>query len=304
MSLHRLAIFLRDNFNEIIDYWIWNNKLWYVRIISKQSGIIYMVKVDEYDLHIDSIKTFEKTKCFYMEREHHDENIPETLVQLYEQCISTFPDQKNRILLHYSDYMLESRDTIYRIMNSCMNERIQMHFYVTIEWFYENIYIVHHEFEKIYENMFHHIHKSYKIFLEKFNDMIRYDSNSIHVGWSSIQEYNVLLKKSRSYFVQICGFEDDCHRSLHTLLTVTSRDEPYFGFRETVKRSYEKKQLQEKVQLVESIKKKMIEKIVFVYQQKNHYIFSIFLYISRMNLLLTSIQTHIIDFENKFKSVL
>jgi hypothetical protein len=304
MSLHRLAIFLKDNFNEIIDYWIWQNKIWYVRIISKQSGILYMVKVNDYDLHIDTFKSFEKTKCFYMEREHHDENIPETLLQFYEQFLLTFPDQKGRVLLHYSDYMLESRDTIYRLMNSCANDRIQIHFYVTIEWFYENIYIVHHEFEKIYETISQQIQKMYQIFLEKFHDMIRYDSRSIHSGWSSIEQYHLLLKKSRAYFIQIGTFEDECHRSLHSLLTITSRDEPYFGFRETVKRSYEKKQWQEKLQSIESIKKKMVEKILFLYQQKNHLIFSIFLYVSRMNVLLTSIQTHIIDFENKFKSIL
>lgn len=305
MSLQRLSLFLRDNLHDIIDYWVHNKIIHYVRVISRQSGIIYMVKVESYELQMDSFKAFEKNNSFYLEEELNEENIPELLLQCYDHFCTVFPEYRHQFLLQYSDICMQSRDKFYRVLNTPCNKIFQYHFLVDIEWFYENIFTAHHEMDKKIETIFYKIEKKYHVFFSDFHEIIKTKEISSHdflsQGWNSMKKIMEITSKCKIYLSEICSFEDNCQRSYQQLLSMNHPDHRHLGFQETMKRSFEKKQVQEKLEEAGVLKRKLIEKTLFLSNQHTNLLFQFFLFILNVSKLLTHLQSSILEFSSQTK---
>lgn len=298
MSIHRLNSFIKENSHDIVDYWIYHSVIQYVRIISRKSGRMYMVKVASYNIPIgDDRETLRKTPVFYIENVDDTDNVYPDVQRIFDTFLSAFPEHRDRFVIHFSHFFMDGRHSIRRISNYPTDGYYNMYLFIELEWFYENLYIVTHEMDRAFTNIHFKCKKIYDGFLPMYSNMIRRadkDIECVQRVWMYHMQQKQSLEKCQTFFVQVCRSENEYHEQLNQLNQIRAEE---LSFQETVQRSHKRKILQEKLVKLRPLHASTLERLVSHHCLHNHIMLRFLFFLADITLLLTKFHSHFLQLE-------
>jgi|UniRef100_A0A6C0IGU4 hypothetical protein len=299
MSIYRLNTFIKENHHDVLDYWVERSLIRYVRVVSRKTGHLYMVKVAGYNISFGEDRDpLMKTECFYLETVEESDGVPETLGKLYDTFLSAYPEHRYRFVLHQCHYLMESRDSVFRVCNMPSNGFYNVHLFVELEWFYENLYVVNHEVDRNLSHILHKAKKVYEGFLPMYSNFVRNSDKDValvQTTWAYFQEQQQLLEKSRQFFVSVCASESSHSAELTELGNIRAES---LSFQDTVRRSHQRKSLHDKLSKLRGLHVGTMEKMVYFQSLQNNLLLHFLFFLADITLLLTKFHSHFIELEN------
>ena len=299
MSIYRLNTFIKENNHDVLDYWVEKSLIRYVRVVSRKSGHLYMVKVAGYHISFGEDRDpLMKTDCFYLESLDENDSVPDNLGKLYDTFLSAYPEHRYRFVLHQCNYFMESRDSIFRVCNMHSNGFYNVHLFVELEWFYENLFVVNHEVDRNLCNIFQKAKKVYDGFLPMYTNFVRNSDKDVALvqnTWTYFMKQREFLEKSRKVFVSVCDTESSCSSELNELGNIRAEA---LTFQDTVRRSYKRKYLHEKMSKLRGLHIATLEKMSYFHSLQNNLLLHFLFFLADITLLLTKFHSHFIELEN------
>lgn len=299
MSIHRLNTFIKENSHDIVDYWVYRHTVHYVRVVSRKSGWLYMVRVQSYNISLgEDRESLRKTPVFYLDQVDENDPVPPDLHRLYDTFLSAFPEHRDRFLVHHSNFFIDARESIRRISNYPSDGYFNMYLFIELEWFYENLYIVNHEMDRSFSNIMHKCQKIYDGFLPMYSGFVRKPEKDIEVVqnvWVYFQEQKQLYEKSQRFFVQLCQSEYKYHQELIELNHIRTDE---LSFQDTVRRTHKRKMLQDKLTKLRPLHVSAMERLVYGHTLQNHLMLRFLYFLADITLLLTKFHAHFLELEN------
>jgi len=260
MSLYKLHSFLRENSQDVMDYWIDDDIIRYVRIVSRKNGFIFFVKLSDYKIKFtNTIEQLEKPNFFFIEASHKEH---ENLNHLYDVFLCAFPEHQYRYLLFDGYFMMQEKDICFHIKNMSNTNHFGFYLFIELEWFYENIYTLNHEIEKTMNNIQIKIETMYRGFLPNYcNFCNNKDIQKITNVWDYYRQNYMTYQSATRLYLDICGSENRTIHDIEFNEKISNSDD--LMFQETVRRSHQKKILSDRLDRLIHLKTEVIKKLLF-----------------------------------------
>lgn len=294
MSLYKLNSFLKENSHDVLDYWIHNEKIKYVRVISRKNGFIFFIKLSEYKIKVSNPNDFEKSNFYYLEETDND---LENLNILYDVFLCAFPEYKYKYLLFEGYYLMQEKDVCFQIKNMSNLHHFGFYLFLEIEWFYENVYIISHEIEKIILDIQSKSEKMYLGFVPNYKNFC--NSNDIHKitnVWDYYQKNVITIQKAKELYLNICKSENNTIHDIDFNEKITDSDD--LMFQETVRRSFQKKVLNDRLNKFIHLKNQIIQKLLFYHCIQWKIILKFLVLISKFTKLQSDFHNLVYDLES------
>lgn len=208
MSFSRLKLYLKSNHQEILDYWVENSKLCYVRVIQPSTGNLYCLNVTSFSIEIDSsIQEFNNV-YFIVKIGKYEEDYPEQLILFYDMIHNLFPQHSLQSILHYKRYLMEDRDTIYKIIQNNTNSSYTLLYPLfSLEWFYEHSSEIEKQISPFIKDITLKTNDVYTTFLSSFEHFLKTSQEHLQLfqkHHSTISEKTTNYQKYCSLYIKIC----------------------------------------------------------------------------------------------------
>lgn len=265
-SFFRLSQFLKEHGHDIIDMWISEERIDFVRIISRESGHLFFIGVQMYDI---SISTEDRSAfpnhLYYIEEAEEENNSLENMSELLKQGFSEI--HSHSLCFEGCFFQTNWDKKRYTVRNLPESDRKGFYLYFPLEWLFENKHVLHFEVQKRLHRFQMKIDRSiqqfipqYKMFLTKQEqDMIQELSQQRR--WSH-QE----LGKWQLLFQQVCKKENGLCQDIQHYETVLEASD--LTFQETIRRGHQLKNFHSKFDKCVHLRKKIAIKLLFLYQQQ------------------------------------
>jgi len=295
MSLYRLHSFLKENSHDILDYWVYESYINYVRVISRKNGHIYFVKVFDHHIQVplDNPQTLEKSDFYYLEESECNEN----LETLYDVFLCGFPEYKYRYILCNGYFLMQEKDICFQIKNMSNLDHFGFYLFIDIDWLYENIYIVSHEIEKLMLDLQSKIEKMYFGFIPNYQGFCQAgEITKMNSIWEYYQEILQQLQKANLLYLNIVNGENQTIHDIEFNDKINDSDD--LTFQETVRRGHQKKVLAEKLDKMVHLKHKTMVKVLYLHCTQWKILLKYLLLISKFTKLQSDFQSLVYDFES------
>lgn len=298
MSLPKLQIFLKDHNHDIIDFWICENRVVYVRSINRNTGILVFIKTWKFDITFeqDASSTY---KVFHLSKVlENEEDYSDKLILLYDSFIKIFPENRKHFILQCSDFLIENRHCIYRL-NSFSNDTYNtIHWGIELDWFYDNLNMVDHEVNRLHFSTISKMEKMYESFIDNYSNFIKkseQDIKVIHRVWNFYKEQNAQFCKGRALYLNIAKKENDIKQ---TYLELDSLNGGSFNFNESLRKSHQKKALRAKLNNLMQLRYKTTKEIALHWNLSYHILISFLYFISEITITLSKFHGLFIELDN------
>jgi hypothetical protein len=296
MSLYRLHSFLKENSHDILDYWIHDSYIYYVRVVSRKNGLLYFIKVSEHKIEVpvDKPSALEKSSFFFLELDHDDHEILDTL---YDVFLRAFPEYNYKYIICNGYYLLQEKELCFQIKNISNLDHFGFYLFVDIEWFYENIYIVNHEIEKILLDIQHKVEKMYLGFLPNYQNFCQSgEIMKMNAIWEYYQQILREMSTCKELYLKIVGTENKTIHDIEFNEKISNSDD--LTFNETVRRGHQKKIFSEKLDQCVHLKHKTMQKALYLHCMVWKILLKYLLLISKFTKLQSDFQILVADFES------
>lgn len=297
MSVHKLKIFLSDNHQDIMEYWTYKSAVKFIRCIHQETGTLCMIKVGNFDIIMDST-TKQQSKVYELQRVVDDnEEYIKNLILLHDTFVKFFPQWKNNFLLQDSNYLMESKESIYKIYNFPFDSYRTVHWTIDLEWFYENLSMLSHEMNKFHLSVNKKTVDIYRQFLQMFESFLKSpekDISIIHNIWKHYLEQNKDLNKTSNLYKNVSKLETQL-KSEYIKLEETYTS---FHFQDSLRKSHKKKLIRNKLHQVQNFKKTVTQKINFYWNKSYNILLEFLLFLSEMTIVLSRFHSLFTDLEN------
>lgn len=298
MSLYRLHQFLKENSQDVLDYWIYESRVYFARVMSCKNGNLYFIKVASQNILIP--KDYEKDHLeksnFYFMEKHHEDDLDDLIV-LYDVFLCAFPEYNYKYILFQGYHIMQERDICFQIRNMSNLDNFGFYLLLDIEWFFENVYVVSHETEKIMSDVQSRVEKMYMGFLPNYQSFCSStDSSRITHVWEYYAQMSRQNAQCRELYIKLVAEEIKTIHDINFNEKISSSDD--LTFQETVRRGHQKKVLSERLEECQSLKQKTMLKSVFLHCQVWKILLKYLLLISRFTKLQSDFQNLVFDFES------
>lgn len=296
MSLYRLQLFLKENSHDIVDYWILNSIIHYIRVSCRKNGHLYFVKTSHYEIRIPEAREeiLEKNKYYFLEESSGDH---ESLDHLYDTFLCAFPEHKYKYILLEGYYMMQEKNICFQIKNMSDRSNFGFFLFLELEWFYENIYVVSHEIEKLMLDILDKSERMYLGFLPHYKNFTnKEDATAITNVWDYYGKVFTKMNTTRKLYIDCTNSENRAIHDLHYNEKITDSDD--LMFQETVRRQYNKKHLNEKLDKLRHLKNKIIQTNLYYHCIVWRIILKFLLLISRFTKLSSDFHSMVFEMES------
>lgn len=296
MSLQRLHNFLKDNFHDVKDYWIENKMIKYIRVISRKNGCVYFVRLNDQHVKIlEDQEYYQKSNFYYLEKSFEEQ---ENLDYLYDIFLRAFPEYNYKYLLFNGYYLMQEKNTIYQIKNLSNTDYFGFYLFLDIEWFFENVYIVNYEIEKIMIDIQSKLEKMYLGFLPNYTNFCNNDEYNQKVDsvWNYYQSHFKDYDNTRHLYLDICILENNTINDIDFNEKISDSDD--LNVKQVLYRQFQKKKLADKLDQIIHLKSKTLDKILFHYCITWKIILKFLVLISKFTKLQSDFFTMIHELEN------
>lgn len=292
-SLLRISNLLNENGHEIVDIWIRNNNIEYIRVISREKGHLFFLKVDTYELEYNE-NICQSSSIYYLE-DIYTSSENDNLLELKNICEKAFIDVKNRYLLQNGCYIYNG-ENIYHVKNLPISDRKGLYVMIPLEWFYENRFVITFDIEKLLTKLYN----KFNIMIEQFIPTIEKFSNFIEIDIiKKIQNYyNELNKKKLEHidlYIKICKGESETIQDINYNDKLSHNSD--ITFQDTIRRTHQNKILHDKLDKYIILRKKIESKILFYYQEIWQIIIKIIYIIYKFTIVIKEFKSLILEIE-------
>lgn len=279
-SLQKLITFFKENQHEIVDYWMLDEQIKWIKIISKRSGEIYMINVFAFRLKL------EKATNQYLLQDCVPED--DTI-----KCIfKNLKNFQNRFIVIYGNEVYESDMLVYRATNLPKIKNMSLYMVIDLEWFYDNIYVVSHEIDRSYQDIVtqtqEYIQKTTKhvsSFIKEDRPIVRCITNLL----TKFDKHRNSLQQCKNLFTRICKDESETNISLYKI-----DDSIHPGdmtFKSAVHRQYSRKKYVDKLEKLEHLKTGSIVNMNYFFNLQWNYLLQVLIFCLRIGQLMENILT-------------
>jgi hypothetical protein len=283
MSILQVQTFLKNNHHDILDYYIENKYIKYIKIISRSTGFIFFLNVYNYNIKFEENIDMNKYNFYFIEKTY---NIDDFIFQLYQDFTNLFPEIYSKYLFVYGCYLYFDSENVYQIKNLSNSSDLTVFLYYDIEWLYENNYTIAHEVEKLYHNIEHKLNKKYELLNENF-----LMNTSIHSTFISFK--NRITKYRNDYYhiiklyLKMCLYET---KFTQLIDEIEKKKISENSINEALDHSRKKKLYLEKLNQLQILYLKIYDKISFYHFIYWKYQLKFLLYISNSIVQCSSIK--------------
>lgn len=292
MSLQKLVTFFKENQHEIVDYWILEEQIKWIKVVSKRSGDMYMINVFAFRLHSETTQHLPHKSNQYVLQDCLPQD--DTVTCMF-QNLKNF---HNRFLLVYGNEVYESETTVYRATNLPKINHLSLYMVIDLEWFYDNIYVVSHEVQRSYREVVLQTEEFVKKTTKNVSSFIR-DEKPIHRCVSNLlnkfEKQKASLAQCKDLFTRICRDESETNIALYKV-----DDSIHPGdmtFKGAVHRQYSRKKLMDKMEKLEHLKVGTMVNMNYFFNLQWNYLLQVLVFCLRINQLMEKILTTVFTME-------
>lgn len=298
MSLQKVQLFLKDHNQDVMDFWVCQNIVIYIRTINRNNGIISFIKTARFDISVDD-DTSSTNKIYYMSKVMEDEeDYSEKLILLYDTFIKVFPENKKFFILQSENFIMENRHLIYRLNNISNESYNTIHWGIGLDWFHDNLNMVEHEINRLHFSTIGKTEKMYQSFIENYSNFINkseHDLKVIHRIWRYYDTQNQKFSKGKKLYLDIAKKENNLKQ---TYLELDSLNGGNFNFNESLRKSHEKKKLRIKLNNLINLRQKTMKEITIYWNLSYHILVSFLYFISEITVTLSKFHGLFIELDS------
>lgn len=300
MSINRLKLYLKSNHQEIVDYWVENTKLCYIRTIQTSSGNIYFLNVESFSIEIDSsIQEFNDV-YFIVKVGKYEEDYPEQLILFFEMIQNLFPQYSSQFIIHYKKYLMEDRHCIFKIIQN-KNNSFQFLLYplFSLEWFYEHYKELDGYLVPFVKDIIQKSNDVYITFLNSFENFFKTSNEHLNLfqkTHNNLSQKTMTYQKYCSLYIKICIQEKIFSKEIKNLEDYSTSYTVNDTNLKIHKRSLVKKKVSELLSLKINVKNKLMQ----TRDEMFHYRLFFIYFLNEMKSSLSRFQSLMIDYKNEF----
>lgn len=300
MSINRLKLYLKSNQQEIIDYWVENSSLCYVRVIHISSGNVYFLNVGSFSIVIDSSLQEFNDVYFIVKIGKYEEDYSEQLIIFYDMIQNLFPQFSAQAILHYKKYLIEDRDTIYKVVHSnSISSLLLLYPNFSLEWFYEHCVDIEKFMTPLTKDVILKTNDVYITFLNSFESFFKTSQEHLNLFQQThgkISEKTTLYHKYSSLYIKICIQEKIFLKEIKNLEDYSTSYTVNDTNLKIQKRTAVKKKLSELQSLKINIRNNLIHSRDDMFHFRLYFIY----FLNEMKSSLSRFQTLLIDYKSEF----
>lgn len=286
-ALQKLASFLKENNHDIIDYWITNARVRWVRVVSRRTGDLYLVDVDAYNISFQCQNDpLIKQNFYILTTEPH----PQHSVASFASIMTT------PMVVCFGNEIWAGGNTWFTAQNipSSM-DRIIVFPMIQLDWFYENSFVVSFEVRQMLESLEKNGRQLIQKNLVDISSVIKTPAvpNIIEKLRIKTHMHQSELQKCQALFVSICQSRADVYRRLRELEDATHPED--ITVRNAVHRQYLRKRLAERIEKLDNLHGDTLANLSLHFGLRWHYLLQIVNLISSIAHHLGCIQALIHD---------
>lgn len=199
MSVRKINFFFKSNNLHILDYWLeQSQKIYFLRVLNLVTGNMFMINISFYDIYLDTSE-FSNNNLYYIYKiGNFQEDYPEEMILYFEKLENSFPNISSYFLFHHSNYLMENRNSIFKIIHEKhpFSSFITIYYKTSLEWIYENYLNLEQILTPFHNDFFTHIQQLYV-------DFIQY-MKTISIPYEKILEkikelYEIILSNFKSF---------------------------------------------------------------------------------------------------------
>jgi hypothetical protein len=110
--------FLKENSQDVLDYWIYDSRVYFARVMSCKNGNLYFIKVASQEISIPrdyEHDHLEKSNFYFMDKYHEDDL--DGLLVLYDVFLRAFPEYNYKYILFQGYHIMQERDVCFQVKN-------------------------------------------------------------------------------------------------------------------------------------------------------------------------------------------
>lgn len=300
MSISRLKLYVKSQHQEIIDYWVESSKLCYVRVIQLSSGNVYFLNVESFSIEIDSSLQEFNDVVFIVKIGKYEEDYSEKLILFYDMIHNLFPQHSSQTILHYKKYLIQDRDTIYKIIqNNTLSSLLLVYPMFSLEWFYENCKEIEKYINPFMKDIIHKTNDIYITFLNSFESFFKTSQEHLYLFQKThydISQKTLLYQKYSSLYIKISIQEKIFQKEIKNLEDYSTSYTVNDTNLKIQKRSIVKKKLSELLALKVSSKTKLLQTRDEMFHYRLYFIY----FLNEMKISLSRFQTLMIEYKTEF----
>ena len=300
MSINRLKLYLKSNQQEIIDYWVESSSLCYVRAIHISSGNVYFLNVGSFSIVIDSSLREFNDVYFIVKVGKYEEDYSEQLIVFYDMIQNLFPQYSAQTILHYKRYLIEDRNTIYKVIhNNNISSLVLMYPIFSLEWFYEHYTDMEKFMSPFTRDVIAKTNDIYVSFLNSFENFFKTSQEHLNMfqqTHSTISEKTILYHKYSSLYIKICIQEKIFLKEIKTLEDYSTSYTVNDTNLKIQKRTAIKKKLSELQSLKVNIRNNLLQSRDDMFHFRLYFIY----FLNEMKSSLSRFQSLLIDYKGEF----
>ena len=302
MSLHKLHTFLKDNNQDILDYWINDSlKLNYVRVINKNSGMFFMIRISEFDIEVDktdpilverNIKIYQLSKV-----EYDNEEYSEKIILMYDKFLQMFPEHRKGFLIQVSNYIIINKDKIYKILNFSDNSYQTIHWVRELEWFHDNLNLIEHDISRVHYSI---IQKTEKMYLNFINSESNFfngekDMKTISKIWGYFKEKYDNYEKFKNLYLEITKSEYKLKNQYIEIENLSHSGG--FDFNDSLRKQSKKQFLRKKLNELFNLRCKSVIDLNIFWNLSYHILLEFMYFIMEITVLISRYHTLFIELD-------
>lgn len=291
-SLQKLITFFKENHHDVVDYWYIENRIKWIKIISRKGGEIYFVNVYSFKFFIEESEEL-------IERKARFKLIESVANNSFDYLWKQFQNNKNRFIFIRGNEISESENSFYTATNLPKISNLYFYLIIELEWFYENLFIVNSEIQRCYDDIFGHVRQNVKDLLMTTKSFLR-DDSELNQAVSKLliksEKSRDINTKSRDLYKKVCKDETDYHIQIFKMDNAI--DPNNMTFKASVERQYHRKKIFEKIEQLEIIKSALVQKINYSFIMKWNFYLQLMIITNNISQLIESIMTIIMDASN------
>ena len=252
MSLRNLIPYLKTKQHEIVDVFVTDSTICYLRLFHVTSNNFLLMDTYDQKLKIDSSFTELFPTTIIQKVQDYEEDYTEELIHFYNSLQQNFPNQMKQFIFFYGDYMMESPHKIFKIHQQLISSS-HHHPYVcvSLEWFYDNFAKLDQQLRPFQNIFFLKVHQLLNQFLNTFSNQNSY-FQTFRNHYTEIQQ----KRKTYETLIKLCIELQDHYQSLLQNLRKQEDYSKVFSISESENRIYKKKKLRQQLQELQPLRTK------------------------------------------------
>lgn len=295
-SIYRLHSFIQNNHHQILNLYVFDQKLIMIRLISNRSGEIFFLSLGKYEIKLnaeDGFEPFIQNHCYYMEIA--EEESP-SVSEYFDSIFALHPELNKQIVIIRDHHLYQSPDVVYELINFPSKETVTFYFIVTLEWFYENSLTIDHFIQKkknLFMSRFYHLFSTSKQEIHRISTYFeKADPHFLLKEKAKYNECHARLTKTKKLGTIIFQHLEKLYEEQDQIM----EQEAFTSFQDSLQKSFKKQKIQQDLRKMQQLKDKTLERISFYYELESDQFLKILLYLTEFTIILSKLYNFFMKF--------